>query len=192
MSGTLAREDAAGWSRIEPGGGSAAVAAVPLAEDTERVEGLSAVSDDGRTVFLHVLPTVDGRTAELVEACNLADGELLAARDLFADVRGLAAPFTVPDPAFLVPCPTPVPLLAVPGFGSTGHLALDPNGTTALLDGPTGARLVDLAAGRTTTGDVGCPTVTTVTALAMSGRRALVLGSCPAPGPARPTLWMTG
>jgi hypothetical protein len=272
VSGTLAREDAAGWLRIEPGGGrGAAVAAVPLAADTERVEGLTAVSDDGRTVFLYVLTTVDGRTTELVEAWDLADGELLAARDLFADVRGLAAPFTVPDPVSLVPLPDggvalvtnvwvdgtnhlplvltydsgltptgdpialgsgavdpiarvaartaggrvlvllrgspastlvavrpdarqPVPLVAVPGFGSTGHLALDPHGTTALLDGPTGARLVDLGAARTTTVDVGCPTVTTVTALALStsGRRALVLGSCPAPGPTQPTLWMTG
>jgi hypothetical protein len=88
----------------------------------------------------------------------------------------------------------PVPLVAVPGFGSTGHLALDAHGTTAPLAGSTGARLVDLGAARTTTVDVGCPKVTTVTALGMStsGRRAMVLGSCPAPGPTRPTLWMTG
>jgi hypothetical protein len=107
VSGTLAREDAAGWLRIEPGGGrGAAVAAVPLAADTERVEGLSAVSDDGRTVFLYVLTTVDGRTAELLEAWDLADGELLAARNLFPDVRALShrSPSRTPSPS--CPCPT--------------------------------------------------------------------------------------
>jgi hypothetical protein len=104
--GRLAEEDAAGYVRVDPRTGAVrAVAAVPLAERTQRVEGFSTLSDDGATVFLYVLTTVADRNTELIEGWDLGTDELLSARDLFSEMRGLAWPFVDPDPVGLAPLP---------------------------------------------------------------------------------------
>jgi hypothetical protein len=269
VSGRLAEEDAAGYVRVDPRTGAVrAVAAVPLAERTQRVEGFSTLSDDGRTVFLYVLTTLADRNTELLEGWDLGTDELVSARDLFSEMRGLAWPFVDPDPVGLAPLPdggvalvtnlwqpdgaylpilfpydagllptraplvlAPVgsdrtaralaagsdgavlvllrgspsstllrvtpdtgevsPRIAVPGFGFTGQLVTDPDGTTALLTAAAGARLIDLTTGSTTEVDVGCPQVTTVIALVTTGadHRAVVLGGCATDGRLDPTLW---
>jgi hypothetical protein len=84
----------------------------------------------------------------------------------------------------------PAPVLGVPGFGFTDRLAAG-EGWIA-LPGPRGARRIDLATGRTTVLDAGCPTVTSVTALAAAAGDAVLAGSCPAVRPPEPVLWREG
>ena len=93
VTGVLAGGTALGFVAVDPATGTAStVTTLPLAEATISVTGGSTLSHDGRTVWLFSSALVDGRFEYLVTGHDLAARELIAARDLFADLRGIHVP----------------------------------------------------------------------------------------------------
>ena len=92
VTGRLLDEDAVGYAVVDlPTGASPPVAAVPLDRATLDVVGDSAVSADGRTVWLYSGMLVDGAYAYLLTGHDVATGELVASRDLFGELRAVHA-----------------------------------------------------------------------------------------------------
>ncbi|MFP5371430.1 MAG: hypothetical protein ACLGI3_11875, partial [Actinomycetes bacterium] len=92
VTGRLLDEDAVGYAVLDPATGAArTVAAVPLDRATHDVVGDSAVSPDGRTMWLYSGMLVDGTYAYLLTGHDLRTGGTVAARDLFGELRATHA-----------------------------------------------------------------------------------------------------
>lgn len=94
VTGVLADGDALGFAVVDPATGAEhTVTALALDDATISVEGGSALSPDGRTLWLFSSVLVDGRFEYLVTGHDLVTRELMASRDLFADLRGIHVPY---------------------------------------------------------------------------------------------------
>ena len=90
VTGRLLDQDAVGYAVVDLGTGVARTgAAVPLGRATVDVVGDSAVSPDGRTIWLYTGMLVDGAYAYLLTGHDLTTGELVASRDLFGELRAI-------------------------------------------------------------------------------------------------------
>jgi hypothetical protein len=103
VSGRLADQDALGYVVADPAGGELrTVTAVPLDPRTLQAVGTSAVSADGRTVWLYSSTLVDGRYLDLLTGHDVATGGLVAARDLHPELRSRHVPSLPLEPVGLV------------------------------------------------------------------------------------------
>jgi hypothetical protein len=124
VTGRLAHENAVGFAVVDPATGLArTVAAVPLESDTGRAVGDSAVSPDGRKVWLYSSMLLDARYRYLVSGHDPATGGLLVSRELEAELRGLHAPDQQLDLVGLGSSPDGGVLLVVNAF-ATGREGL--------------------------------------------------------------------
>jgi hypothetical protein len=93
VTGQLAGENTLGFVAVDVSTGAALrVPALPLDDATTRVEGDSALSPDGRTVWLFSSTLVDGTFGYLVTGHDVTTGAIVRSRDLFAELRGIHVP----------------------------------------------------------------------------------------------------
>lgn len=97
------------------------VEAVPHEEGTGSAYGSSALSADGRTLYLFVGTTVGYRSTDLLVAVDAATGEFRAGRDLLDDTRGRSMRAIGRFAAGLVPRPAGGVVLAFAGTPPAGR-----------------------------------------------------------------------
>jgi hypothetical protein len=120
VTGRLAAEDALGYAVVDLANGVArTVAAVPLDPGTVDAVGDSALSPDGRTVWLFSATLVDGTYLYLLTGHDLASGGLVASRDLFPELRATHARDQRLDVVGLLATPAGEVVLAVNAFPGT-------------------------------------------------------------------------
>jgi hypothetical protein len=103
ITGILSGADAVGFSVVDRSDGSARpVTTLPLDDAGRPVIGASTLSPDGRTVWLYSSTLVDDRYEYLLTGHDVTTGALVAARDLFLEVRDINLPEVQLDPAGLV------------------------------------------------------------------------------------------
>jgi hypothetical protein len=192
--------DAIGVVAVDPAAGAARTArVVPLDAATHGTAGRSALSADGRTVWLVTSTAVDGVLGYLLTGVDAATGELRASRDLFAELRGIHHPSQPLDLVALAALPGGGVALLVNTFppGAAGLWSptllvyddrLEPSaGPVALV--PSGAvgtaTALAAAADGTVLALVRGPTTGTVLALPPTERQPRPLVEVPAPAAGR-------